>query len=161
MAALTHYYGRMKHSIAGINSYEATALGEDLMVATAAGAGIGLISATMGGLDRKIAGFEVPVDGLISIALGVGGLMTHHYKYAHVMKIASIAAGGSAAVRTFEKFFRSNLHSLGIKGEFEDLGSRGIGHRGYPGQLPGYAPGPGIAYGASPQDRLVDAARYL
>ena len=161
MTAMTAYYHRMKSGIANINSHEATALGEDLMVATAAGAGIGLISATMGGLDRKIAGFEVPVDGLISIALGVGGLMTHHYKYAHVMKIASIAAGGSAAVRTFEKFFRSNLHSLGIKGEFEDLGSRGIGYRGYPGQLPGYAPGPGIAYGASPQDRLVDAARYL
>ena len=161
MAALTHYYGQMKHSIAGINSHEATALGEDLMVATAAGAGIGLISATTGGLDKKIHGFDIPIDGLISVALGVGGLMTHHYKYAHVMKIASIAAGGSAAVRTFEKFFRSHLHSLGIKGEFEDLGSRGIGYRGYPGQLPGYAPGPGIAYGASPQDRLVDAARYL
>ena len=160
MTALSHYYGKMKHSITDIDPIEGRILGEDLMVATAAGAGIALISATTGGLDKKIHGFDVPIDGLISVALGVGGLMTHHHRYAHVMKVASIAAGGSAAVRTFEKFFRSNLQNLGVKGEFEDLGSRGIGYRGYPG-LQGYAPGPGIAYGASPQDRLVDAARYL
>jgi hypothetical protein len=149
----------MKSGIANINPHDMTQLTEDWMITAAAGAGVGLLSASLGGLDKKIMGFNVPVDGLVSIGLGVGGLMTHNHKYASIMKIASIAAGGSAAVRTFEKFFKSNIH-LGIKGEFEDLGSRGLGYRGYPG-LQGYAPGPGIAYGASAQDRLVEAARYL
>jgi hypothetical protein len=159
MAAMTHYYSRMKGSIEHIDPKEMSQLTEDWMITAAAGAGVGLVSATLGGLDRKIMGYNVPVDGLISIALGVGGLMVRDHRYSSMMKVASIAAGGSAAVRTFEKFFKSNIH-LGIKGEFEDLGHRGIGYRGYPG-LPGYQPGPGVAYGMSAQDRLVEAARYL
>jgi len=127
-----------------------------------------LVSAAVGGLDKNIMGFNVPVDGLISIALGAAGLMDHaNHKRSSILKIASIAAGGSAAVRTFEKFFKSNMHGVfGIKGEFEDLGRHGIGQMGVSGHrfhgLPAYNQrGPGMGYGASAQDRLVEAARYL
>ena len=159
MTGMTEYYGRMKRGIENINPQDMSELSEDCMIAVATGAGVGLISSMVGGLDKKIMGFNVPVDGLISIGLGVGCLMTHNRKYSSIMKIASIAAGGSAAVRTFEKFFKTNGIHLGIKGEFEDIGRRGIGYRGYPG-LPGYQDRGGFAYGAS-QDALVEAARYL
>ena len=158
MTAMTEYYHRMKSGIAGIHPQEAKDLSEDWMVTAAAGAGVGLLSASLGGLDKKIMGFNVPVDGLIAIGLGFAGLTTRKYK--HTLKIASIGLAGSAAVRTFEKFFKTNAIHLGIKGEFEDLGRSGLGYRGYPG-LPGYQAGPGVAYGASAQDRLVEAARYL
>ena len=123
MAAMTHYYGRMKGSIESINPKDMSQLTEDWLITAAAGAGIGLVSAAVGGLDKNIMGFNVPVDGLISIALGAAGLMDHaNQKRSSILKIASIAAGGSAAVRTFEKFFKSNMHGVfGIKGEFEDL----------------------------------------
>jgi len=164
MVAMTDYYGRMKGAIGSINPHDATQLGEDWMITAAAGAGVGLLSAALGGLDRKIMGVNVPVDGLLSIALGGVGLMAHgtkYHKYGPALKIASIAAGGSAAVRTFEKFFKTNIH---FRGEFEDLqhGMMNIGgrHHHFHG-LPAYQQGPGMGYGANAQDRLVEAARYL
>jgi hypothetical protein len=150
----------MKGEFQGINAHDATQMTEDWLVTAATGAAVGLVSATVGGVDKKIAGFNVPVDGLMSVALGIGGLMTRNHKYSQIMKIGSIAAGGSAAVRTFEKFFKSNIH-LGIKGEFEDLGSHGIGEYGVSGHGRRHSLNSGYGYGASAQDRLVEASRYL
>ena len=63
----------------------------------------------------------------------------------------SIAAMGSASTRIFERFFKAGFN---VKGEFEDLGSSGFG--GNP-----YLMGPGVGFGASEQDALVEAAKYL
>jgi hypothetical protein len=160
MVAMTRYYGRMKGEFHSPSSEETAELTQDWLVTAATGAAVGLASATLGGMDKKIGGFNVPIDGLMSVALGVGGLVTRNHKYAQIMKVASIAAGGSAAVRTFEKFFRSNIH-LGVKGEFEDLGRHGIGELGVSGHGRRHALHSGYGYGASAQDRLVEAARYL
>jgi hypothetical protein len=104
MASLTHYYGQMKHGLGTINPEEAAQLGEDWMIAAATGAGLGLMSAALGGLDHKVFGVNLPVDGLVSVGLGVVGLQMGG-ESGQLLKIASIAAGGSAAVRTFESFF--------------------------------------------------------
>jgi hypothetical protein len=155
----------MKSSFSHINPHDASQLGEDLMITAAAGAGVGLLSAAMGGMDHKVAGFTVPLDGLLSVALGVGALTAFKGRHARTLKIASIAVGGSAAVRTFEKFFKANLPaSLRIRGEFEDLG-HGYAHMGGHQQhrfhgLPQYNQA-GYGYGAAAQDRLVEAAKYL
>lgn len=155
MPTLSQYYGRAK-SFADINPRDMQQLGEDWLVTAAAGAGVGLISASIDGLDKQIAGFTVPVDGLISIGLGYAGLSMGG-DTGKALKIASIAIGGSAAVRTFEKFFAKGLGLKGgakVKGEFEDIGY---------GQLPGYGGqwGPAVAFGQAAQDRLVEAAKYL
>lgn len=157
MTSLTMYYGRMKHGFGTINPAEAAQLGEDWLIAAATGAGLGLMSAALGGLDQKVFGVSVPVDGLVSVGLGVVGLQMGG-ESGQLLKIASIAAGGSAAVRTFESFFKSGLR---VKGDFEDLGSSGFGdHRqmGY-GGVP--LVGPGVGFGAAAQDRLVEASKYL
>lgn len=153
MASLTEYHQNMKNAIAGIDPAEVAELGEDYLVVAAAGLGVGLISGAIGGLDKKIAGFNVPVDGLISLGLGAFGLHLRN----DMLKTASIAIGGSASVRTFERFFKK---AFGVKGEFEDLGSSGIfGGQQQPHQLMGHSPGMG--FGASDQDALVEAAKYL
>lgn len=160
MASMTEYYGRMKSGIGSIDPKDMAQLGEDYMIVAATGIGVGLISGAIGGLDHKIAGFNVPVDGLISLGLGVAGLQFKN----QYLKIASLAAGGSAAVRTFEKFFKGAFH---VKGELEDLGSGMMGISGGPrvhgmlgsGQSPYY--GPGVGFGVGAQDRLVEASKYL
>lgn len=159
MASISEYYGRMKAGAGSINPKDATQLGEDYMIVAATGLGVGLISGAIGGLDKKIAGFNVPVDGLIAFGLGYAGLQ---FK-SQPLKIASIAAGGSAAVRTFERFFKSAFH---VKGELEDIGSGMMGISGYrvhgqlgSGQTPYY--GPGVGFGVGAQDRLVEASKYL
>ena len=157
MTSMTSYYGRMKSGIGNIDAKDMAQLGEDWLVTAATGAGIGLLSAALGGLDKKVFGLPVPVDGLVAIGLGVTGLQVRG-EAGKMMKIASIAAGGSAAVRTFEAFFKTGLH---VHGEFEDLG-RGYG--GFGGQLPyGQVPlvGPGVGFGVGASDRLVEAAKYL
>lgn len=158
MASLTEYYGKMKHGFGTINPAEAAQLGEDWLIAAATGAGIGLLSAGLGGLDKKVFGVTLPVDGLVSVGLGFVGLQMGG-ESGQLLKIASIAAGGSAAVRTFESFFKTGLK---VKGEFEDLGgsSMGFGHHrmGY-GGVP--LVGPGVGFGAAAQDRLVEASKYL
>ena len=129
------------------------------MIAAAAGAGIGLVSASIGGLDKKIAGLPVPVDGAIAVGLGMAGLSMGG-ESGKILKIASIAAGGSAAVRTFEALLKSGLH---VKGELEDLGGGygGMGWGGLPfhGQHP--LVGPGVGFGQASSDRLVESAKYL
>lgn len=154
--SLTAYYGRMKHGIGTINPDEAVQLGEDWLVAAATGAGLGLMSAALGGLDKKVLGVNLPVDGLVSVGLGLVGLQMGG-ESGQLLKIASIAAGGSAAVRTFESFFKSGLK---VKGDFEDLGSSGFGplQMGY-GGVP--LVGPGVGFGAAAQDQLVEASKYL
>lgn len=157
MASLTEYYGKMKHGFGTINPAEAAQLGEDWLIAAATGAGIGLLSAGLGGLDKKVFGMNLPVDGLVSVGLGFVGLQMGG-ESGQLLKIASIAAGGSAAVRTFESFFKTGLK---VKGEFEDLGSSGFGghHRMGYGGVP--LVGPGVGFGAAAQDRLVEASKYL
>ena len=74
MASMTEYYGRMKSGLGSIDPKDMAQLSEDWMITAATGAGVGLLSAAMGGLDHKIAGFNVPIDGLVSIGLGIAGL---------------------------------------------------------------------------------------
>lgn len=154
MASLSEYYGNMKAGVGSIDPQDMAQLGEDWMVTAAAGAGIGLVSAALGGLDKKIAGVTVPVDGLIAVGLGVTGLQMSGQS-GQFLKLASIAAGGSAAVRTFEKFFKAGFK---VKGDFEDI---------HPMQLPGrfgsesQVFGPGVGFGLSDQDALVEASKYL
>lgn len=146
MSSLGHYYGRAKQGLMGIDPKEATELAEDWMIAGAAGAGLGLISASIGGLDKSIAGMSVPVDGLVAAGLAVAGLTTNSKQ----LKTASIAAGGSAATRTFEKFFK---RALNVHGEIEEgTYDLGFGHRGVFG---------GVFGQDSAHDQLVAAAKYL
>lgn len=142
----------MKNAIAGIDPADVAELGEDYMIVAATGLGVGFLSGAIGGLDKKVAGFTVPVDGLLSLALGGLGLHLRN----DMLKTASIAMGGSASVRTFERFFKGAFH---VKGEFEDLSSGGgfFGGQRQPNQLMS----PGVGFGASAQDALVEAAKYL
>jgi hypothetical protein len=149
-SSLAEYYGRAKSGFGNIESAEMAQLGEDWLVTAATGAGIGMLSAALGGLDHEIAGFPVPLDGLVSVGLGYAGLSMGG-ETGEMLKIASIAAGGSAAVRTFEKFFEKGFGTK-VKGEFEELGHSGFAQRNL---LPGFG------FGQSAQDRLVEAAKYL
>lgn len=162
MTSMTEYYGKMKTSFGSIDPKDMAQLTEDWMIVAATGAGVGLLSGAIGGLDKKIAGFNIPIDGLISIGLGFAGLQMKG-DTGKMLKIASIAAGGSASVRTFEKFFKAGFH---VKGEFEDLGggmTEISGHRfhGLPAADYSQGYGYGIGFGVGAQDRLVAAARYL
>lgn len=156
MAGLAAYYGRAKSSFGSINPHDMTQLGEDWLIVAGTGAGIGLLSGALGGLDKTVAGFQVPVDGLVSVGLGIAGLQVSG-EAGKAMKIASIAAGGSAAVRTFEKFF-GKAFATKVKGDFEDFGQSSSF-----GALPGYGGpyGPTVAFGQSYRDRLTEAAKYL
>lgn len=146
MSSLTHYYQRAKSGIAGINPKDMVDLGEDYLVVGATGAMLGLISASIGGLDKTIAGFKVPVDGATSIALGVASISMRSKE----LRTASIAAGGSAATRTFEGFFKK---AMGAHGEFDSNVMQ---------QLPGGAPpGYGYGWGAESADPLLRAAQGL
>jgi hypothetical protein len=160
MGSLVEYYHHAKGGFANIDPKDMAQLGEDWMVTAATGAGVGLISAAFGGLDKKVAGFPVPLDGLISVGLGFTGLSMKG-DVGRALTIASIAAGGSAAVRTFETFFKRGFK---VKGEFEDLGGGlgwqlGMGGVPFHGQQP--LVGAGVGFGQADQDRLVAAARYL
>lgn len=115
MASLSHYYGKAKSSMMGVSTKDMVELGEDYLVVGATGAVLGLISSSIGGLDKTIAGMPVPVDGALSLGLGLAALSTRSPE----LRIASIAAGGSAATRTFEKFFKK---AMGAHGEFDGTG---------------------------------------
>lgn len=142
MADLSSYYENARKSIAGIDPNEAADMFEDGVVIGATGATLGLMSAAFGGLDAKVAGFSVPVDGLISAGLAVASLATKNKQ----LKVAAIAAGGSASTRTFQAFFKKGF---GAHGEF----SEGVARMGF-GSLP--------QWGAdSTHDRLVEKARNL
>lgn len=145
MAGLSHYYGRAKSGLMNINPHEATQLGEDWLIAGATGMMLGLVSASIGGLEKDIAGFKVPVDGLFAFGLGAAGLAMRSPE----LRTASVAAGGSAATRTFEAFFKKALNAHG------DFDSSDIPFGHDPHQLSAG----GYAYGAD--DRLIEAARSL
>jgi hypothetical protein len=148
--SLTGYYGRAKYGLSSVRGEDLEDMGKDYLAVAVTGAGIGMASTMIGGLDKPILGVPVPLDGVASLALGYGSLVTRG-DVSKMLKVASIAAGGSAAVRTFEAFFKKGF---GVHGELEDLGSQG---------LPGYrgAFGPTFAFGQSAQDRLVESAKYL
>lgn len=133
-------------------------LAMDYGAVAATGLGLALASSALGGLDHKLFGLTLPVDGLISVGLGVVGLKTEG-EMGRLIKVASCAAGGSAAVRTFERILKSGI---GVKGEFEDLqgGYGGLGWGGAPfhGQR---QLGAGYGFGQQHQERLVEAAKYL
>jgi len=141
--SLSHYYGSAKKGIAGINPVEATELGEDMLIATGAGALLGLIAAAKKGLDVKIAGMTIPVDGLLSFGFGLGGLSLRSKE----LKVAAIATGGAASTRVFTKFFTKGL---AINGELEDA------VHGEFGASDEYGWGADAGH-----DKLVEAAKFL
>jgi hypothetical protein len=153
MVALTEYYGRAR----GHGSLDLRDLWDELspdwLVTAATGAGLGMLSAALGGLDVKIFGFPVPVDGLASLGLGVAGVYMGG-ETGGLLKIASIAAGGSAAVRTFEGIFRRGFK---VTGELEDLGGSGF----TPAINPYGGSSWGLGFGRPEQDALINAAKYL
>lgn len=156
--SLTHHYTRAKSGLMNIDPKEATQLAEDWLIAGGTGLALGLMSAAFGGLDKKVMGMNVPIDGLAALALGGVGLATRSRE----LQIASIAAGGSASTRTFEAFFKKGM---GVHGDFDSQDIPfGFGHQ--PAQLAGFgqqsqfAPGFGFGFG-SEKDRLVEAAKAL
>jgi len=153
MPSLTEYYGRAKYGFGNMNPVDMAQMGEDWMIAAATGVGVGLMSVALGGLDKKVFGFPVPLDGVAAGVLGFAGLQMRGTT-GQALKLASVAAAGSAATRTFEKFFKAGFK---VKGDFEDLGSMGIsGHRWHGDHLLS-----DVGFGAGAQDALVEAAKYL
>ena len=146
MTSLSHYYGRAKGGLSAINPVEATELGEDMLIAGGTGAVLGLIAAAKGGsLDITLAGMSVPVDGLMSFGLGLAGLSLKSKE----LKVAAIAAGGSAATRTFTAFFKKGLAAHGDIDSVNDA-------------FGGGSPEMGFGWGADAgHDRLVEAAKFL
>jgi hypothetical protein len=144
MSSLSHYYSSAKSGLGKINPVEATELGEDMLIAGGTGAVLGLISAAKGGsLDMTIAGMSIPIDGLMSFGLGLAGLSMKSKE----LKVAAIAAGGSAATRTFAGFFKKGLAAHG------DLDAANEAFGGDDHQY---------GWGADAgHDRLVEAAKFL
>lgn len=144
--SISHYYSRAKHGLGSINSVEAVNLGEEFLITGATGAALGLIAASKGSLDVTLSGMKIPVDGLLSFGLGLAGLSMRSKE----LKVAAIAAGGSAATRTFTKVFAKGVAAHGdeINGDF------GFGHNEQFGSQYGWGSDAG-------HDRLVEAAKYL
>ena len=161
MAGLSHYYGRAKESFAGINPKEATEHGEKMLIAGGTGLVLGLTSAIMGGLDHKILGMNVPVDGLASFGLAAAGLALHSPE----LLTASIAAGGSASTRSFEAIFKKGM---GAHGDFDSTDIPfGFGY-GTPQLQNGFTAGSpqvngqfSAGFGFGGEDKIAEAARSL
>lgn len=162
--SLSMYYSKAKSGMMNIDSKEAVQLGEDWLIAGGTGAVLGLIAASMGGLDHTVAGMKVPVDGLLSVGLGVAGLSMHSQE----LKVASIAAAGSASTRTFTALFAKGM---GAHGDFDGNDVPfGFGAGPEAPQLQaGYGFGSPVAQGqfnggfgfGSDRDRLIEAAKAL
>lgn len=147
MSSLSHYYAKAKGGLMNINPHEAVQHGEDMAIAGATGAVLGLMAASTGGMDKTILGVKVPMDGAASVVLALAGLSIRSPE----LKTASIAAAGSASARTFEGLFRK----MTAHGDFDaDDIPFGYGADD-PEQLDA---GYGYGYG---QDRLVEAAANL
>lgn len=147
MSSLSHYYSKAKGGLMNINPHEAVQMGEDLAIAGVTGAALGLMAAATGGMDKTILGVKVPMDGVASLALATVGLSIRSPE----LKVAAIAAGGSAAARTFEGLFRK----MTAHGDF-DADDIPFGYGAdEPDQLEA-----GYGYGWG-QDRLVEAAANL
>lgn len=158
MASLSEYYGRAKGSFGSVNPAEVAQLGEDWMIAGATGVGLGLMSVALGGLDKKVFGFSVPMDGVAAAVLGFAGLNMRG-STGNALKLASVAAAGSAGVRTFEKFFKAGFKMSGELEELGGMGFSGVHHFRHHGDYPAF--GPAAGFGAGSQDALVEAAKYL
>jgi hypothetical protein len=160
--SISHYYGRAKAGMMNINPVEATELGEKWLIAGGTGLALGLISASMGGLDHKIMGMNVPVDGLMSLGLGVAGLSMRSPE----LQTASIAAAGSASTRTFEAIFKKGL---GAHGDF-DANDIPFGFGGAPQLNAGFGGAPaqmgqgqfsaGFGFDSG-RDKIAEAAKLL
>jgi hypothetical protein len=160
---LTDFYKSAKGKMGGIDAKEATQLVEDWAIAGGTGAIIGLIASSAGGLDHTVAGMKVPVDGILSVGLGIASLTMQSQE----LRVASIAAAGSASARTFQGIFSKGL---GAHGDSESP-QLGFGHNHAPQQLEaGYGFGDalspqsqfGSSFGfGSDRDRLVEAAKSL
>lgn len=146
MTSLSHYYHSAKHGMMNINPKEAAQLGEDWLIAGGTGMLLGLMSAATGGMDKKIAGFNVPMDGAMAFGLALAGLSMGVPE----LKTASIAAGGSAAARTFEGFFKK---ALNVHGDFD---WSNVPISGDPPQIQSQ-----FSWGQDSHDQLVAAARNL
>lgn len=158
--SLTHYYSKAKSGLLNIDPKEGVALLEEWGIAGATGAALGLISAGVGGLDHKIFGFTVPVDGLASVVLGGVGLSIRSKE----LCTASVAAAGSASTRTFETLFRKGLGAHGDS-EFDYVGSQmgfGFGNAGSMGQNRQQGQfSAGFGFDGEGKDRLIEAAKNL
>lgn len=159
--SLSRAYGHAKSGVMNINPVEATQLLEDWAIAGGAGAVVGLMSAATGGMDKKIFGMTVPMDGAGSVFLGLAGLALRSPE----LKVASIALAGSASARTFEGFFKKGM---GAHGDF-DANDIPFGWGSEPHQLPGGHPqeqfsgqfsNMGFGFG-NERDKLAEAARLL
>lgn len=114
MASMSSYYARAKGGIANINPAEMAQFSEDMMLAGATGLGLGFISASIGGLDKEVAGLQIPIDGLAALGLGLFGLSNRTPE----INKAAIAAMGSVSTRMSERFFK---RAFGVHGEGDDL----------------------------------------
>jgi hypothetical protein len=162
--SLSKHYNAAKAGLMGINPVHATEHAERLLIAGGTGLALGLISAGMGGLDHKVMGMNVPVDGLASLGLSVAGLAMHSPE----LLTASVAAAGSASTRSFEAIFKKGL---GAHGDFDSSDIPfGFGGNEAPQMGAGYGFGaPQMGQGQfsagfgfdSSRDRLVEAAKAL
>lgn len=153
--SLSHYYGRAKGGLMNIDPKQATDHVENLLITGGTGMVLGMVSAAIGGLDHSVAGMPVPVDGIASGFLSVAGLAMRSPE----LLTASIAAGGSASTRVFEKFFKK---ALGAHGDF-DGGDVPFGWGQEASQLPQGNPNEyGYGWGSDRTgDRLQHAAANL
>ena len=153
MSSLAHYYSKAKGGLMNINPEQAVQHGENLMIAAGTGLALGLVSASIGGLDHDVAGMPVPVDGLATLALSAVGLSIRSPE----LLTASIATMGSASTRAGEKFFKK---ALGAHGDFDsnDL-QLGMGWGQEPQAMPANASEYGWGWGSD--DRLSQAAHRL
>lgn len=145
MGSLSHYYGKARSSVMGINTHEAVELGEDWAVAGLMGAALGAIASQSGGLDKKVGGMVVPLDGIAAAACALTGLSMRN----HQLKTASIAAIGSASTRIFTRALSKG--ALGAHGEIESAMA----------EMPELGFGQHYGWGEEGHDRLVEAAKYL
>jgi len=165
MASLGSYYRRAMGAIGGHS------IGQMSMAWGAAGftgAGLGLLSNSLGGLDQKVGSFSIPIDAVAGVALGVAAVGAR----SQVLKAASIAAIGHASVRFFEGMF--HRHGVTIPGlhagyDMPDLADLYPGHPAgfttHRAGFGGFGGTPPYSYfgGVQPpqHDRLVEAAKYL
>jgi len=146
MASLTHYFNRAKGELGNISQKEVEELGEDLAIAGATGAALALMSTTVpgGNMDYKVGGVAIPLDGALSVGLGIAGMTMKNKQ----LRTASVAAGGAAAARIFAGFFKQGLapkaHGMGLDFDQNDIPF-----------------GIGAGWGDESQDALINAARLL
>jgi len=162
MASLASYYRRAMGSLGG---HSIGTMSMDWATAAGTGAALALVSNSLGSLDHKLGGINVPIDAVAGVALGVASVGAR----SHMLKAASLVAVGHWVVRSLEGVFhKSGLHIPGLHahgGDFPDLAHAYPGHPAGIAGFGGYGGVPPYSYfgGVTPpaHDRLVEAARYL